>query len=85
MAQGLAADGYTIVGISDADSDQYSQSWLLTRGDGASPTEMALERQFGITASRVRIEPALPEADMMLILGSDATQAIAGRPATPAQ
>lgn len=71
IAASLAADGFQVVAVGNADRADYEQTTLITYGDGKDVTREALAGRFGITPDRVRSEPPSESADLALIIGAD--------------
>jgi hypothetical protein len=76
LATDLNADGYQVIGIADADSEQYTDSWLITYANAAPAAKEGLVRRFGITPDHIRTETTTSgEADLVVILGANLTAA----------
>jgi LCP family protein required for cell wall assembly len=71
LATSLAADGYQVVAVGNADRADYEQTELVTYGDGKDVTREALVNRFGIAPDRIRSEPPSDSADLALIVGAD--------------
>ncbi len=71
IAASLAADGFQVVAVGNADRADYDQTILITYGDGKDVAREALAGRFGITPDRVRSEPPSESADLVLIIGAD--------------
>jgi polyisoprenyl-teichoic acid--peptidoglycan teichoic acid transferase len=73
-ATGLVSDGFNVVAAGDADSPDYTASWLICYGDGAPVTRETLARKFGIAPSRIRTEAPTGDVDVVVVLGADMAQ-----------
>jgi polyisoprenyl-teichoic acid--peptidoglycan teichoic acid transferase len=79
VATSLAADGYQVVAVGNADRADYGQTALVTHGDGKDATREALVSRFGITSDRVRSESPSESFDLTLIVGADVVSADAAQ------
>ena len=79
VATSLAADGYQVVAVGNADRADYGQSVLITHGDGKDATREALVSRFGMAPDRVRSESPSESADLTLIVGADLVRADAAQ------
>lgn len=79
VATSLAADGYQVVAVGNADRADYGQSVLITYGDGKDATRETLVSRFGMAPDRVRSESPSESADLTLIVGADLMSADAAQ------
>ncbi len=77
VADALAAAGYTIVNIGNADRGDYTQTVLITHGDGKTVSREELVRRFSLMPAQIRSEPPSDAVDLTLILGADQIKASA--------
>ncbi|MGC8781106.1 MAG: LytR C-terminal domain-containing protein, partial [Anaerolineae bacterium] len=75
MADALAAAGYTVVNVGNADRGDYAETLLIVHGNGKVTSREALVRRFNLPPARVRSEPPSDAVDLTLILGADQAQA----------
>jgi LCP family protein required for cell wall assembly len=71
VADALAAAGYTVVNVGNADRGDYAETLLIVHGDGKVTSREELVRRFNLPPARVRSEPPSDTVDLTLILGSD--------------
>jgi len=67
----LVAGGFNVVGVGNAETGDYVDSWLIVSAETAPATRDALMERFGIPDARVRIEQNDGASDLTLILGAD--------------
>jgi hypothetical protein len=77
VATSLAADGFLIAAVGNADRADVGESVLISYGDGKDSTREALVSRFGIAPDRVRSESPSEVADLTLILGQDQVSTVA--------
>jgi hypothetical protein len=75
VATSLAADGFQVVAVGNADRADYGQSVLITYGDGKDATREALVSRFGMPPDRVRSESPSETTDFTLVVGEDLASA----------
>jgi hypothetical protein len=75
VATGMAADGFQVAAVGNADRADYGQSVLITHGDGMDATREALVSRFGIPPDRIRSESSSDSADLTLVIGADLVSA----------
>jgi anionic cell wall polymer biosynthesis LytR-Cps2A-Psr (LCP) family protein len=75
VATGLAADGFQVAAVGNADRADYEQSILITHGDGMDATREALVKRFGIPPDQVRSESPSESVDLTLVIGADLVSA----------
>ncbi len=75
VAEALAAAGYTIVNIGNADRGDYAHTMLITHGDGKTVSREELVRRFSLAPAHLRSEPPSDAVDLTLILGADQIKA----------
>jgi LCP family protein required for cell wall assembly len=71
VATNLSAEGYTVIGVGNADRQNYAQSFLITHGNAAPATCAALAQALSIPVDRIRNEATDTNADVVLVIGAD--------------
>ncbi len=67
----LITGGFNAITVGNADSADYTETWLVTHGDRVPATVEALARWFNIPPDRIRSEPPSDQMDVTLIVGAD--------------
>lgn len=67
----LAAEGFNITAVGNAERADYGQSELVIYGDPKQATIDALLTRFGISEDRVSTRPAADDRDIAIIVGGD--------------
>ena len=73
-ADALTKDGYDVVGVDNADSDEYAESWLIIHGDAGARLQNQLAQRLNISPDHIRADAPSTESDITIVLGADQTQ-----------
>jgi LCP family protein required for cell wall assembly len=71
IAADLAAQGFNVAAVGNAESADYTETMIVNHGDVAPESQDAIIRFFGLLPEQVRSEPPSESADLTLIVGSD--------------
>ena len=75
----LTDDGYSVVGVGNAERSDYIESWLINHGDQAPNACDLLAQKFDVKPDHIRLDSPSPDTDVTLILGADQETILAGR------
>lgn len=67
----LAAEGFNVTAVGNAERADYTQSELVIYGDPKTATIDALLTRFGISEDRVSTRPVAEDRDIAIIVGND--------------
>lgn len=76
----LITAGFNVVAVGNAETADYGETVLITRGDRAPATIEALRARFALDDDHVRVEPADSDVDAILIIGQDQVMSAAAEP-----
>ena len=70
----LVTNGFNVITVGNADSADYTETWLVTHGDRTPATVEALARWLNIPPDRIRSEQPSDQVDVTIIVGADQVQ-----------